>query len=92
MYKRQIKFYYEQVKGGKRQYYGGSTRAKEYKSLPEVLSKNEIKRILAQIANIKHCLLYTSMPRVFPRIPRKPALRPGLECRSGDGNHRSGTV
>lgn len=28
----------------------------------------------------------------FPRIPRKPALRPGLECRSGDGNHRSGTV
>ena len=44
-----IKFYYEQVKGGKRQYYGGITRAKEYKSLPEVLSKNEIKRILAQI-------------------------------------------
>ena len=27
-----IKFYYEQVKGGKRQYYGGITRAKEYKS------------------------------------------------------------
>ena len=48
-----IKFYYEQVKGGKRQYYGGITRAKEYKSLPEVLSKNEIKRILAQISNIK---------------------------------------
>ena len=33
-----IKFYYEQVKGGKRQYYGGITRAKEYKSLPEVLT------------------------------------------------------
>ena len=33
-----------------------------------------------------------NIPRVFPRIPRKPALRPGLECRSGDGNHRSGTV
>ena len=30
-----IKFYYEQVKGGKRQYYGGITRAKEYKSLPK---------------------------------------------------------
>ena len=48
----------EQVKGGKRQYYGGITRAKEYKSLPEVLSKNEIKRILAQISNIKHhCMI-----------------------------------
>ncbi len=53
-----IKFYYEQVNGGKRQYYGGITRAKEYKSLPEVLSKNEIKRILAQISNIKHhCMI-----------------------------------
>ena len=42
-----IKFYYEQVKGGKRQYYGGITRAKEYKkSLPEVLSRNEVRRIL----------------------------------------------
>ena len=49
-----IKFYYEQVKGGKRQYYGGITRAKEYKSLPEVLSKNEIKSILDQLSNIKH--------------------------------------
>ena len=39
-----IKFYYEQVKGGKRQYYGGITRAKEYNWIvPEVLSKNEIK-------------------------------------------------
>ena len=37
-----IKFYYEQVRGGKRQYYGGITRAKEYKSLPEVLSRNEV--------------------------------------------------
>lgn len=53
-----IKFYYEQVKGGKRQYYGGITRAKEYKTLPEVLSKNEIKRILAQLPNIKHhCMI-----------------------------------
>ena len=47
-----IKFYYEQVRGGKRQYYGGITRAKEYKTLPEVLSKNEIKRILDQLSNI----------------------------------------
>ena len=53
-----IKFYYEQVKGGKRQYYGGITRAKEYKTVPEVLSKNEIKRILDQLSNIKHhCMI-----------------------------------
>ncbi len=30
-----IKFYYEQVRGGKRQYYGGITRAKEYKACPK---------------------------------------------------------
>ena len=53
-----IKFYYEQVKGGKRKYYGGITRAKEYKTLPEVLSRNEIKRILDQLSNIKHhCMI-----------------------------------
>ena len=53
-----IKFYYEQVKGGKRQYYGGITRAKEYKTLPEVLSKNELRRILDQLPNIKHhCMI-----------------------------------
>lgn len=46
-----IKFYYEQVKGGQRQYYGGITRAKEYKSLPEVLSRNEVARILACLSN-----------------------------------------
>lgn len=49
-----IKFYYEQVKGGQRQYYGGITRAKEYKSLPEVLSRNEVARILACLSNRKH--------------------------------------
>ena len=53
-----IKFYYEQVKGGKRQYYGGITRAKEYKSLPEVLSRNEVRRILSCLANRKHrCMI-----------------------------------
>lgn len=53
-----IKFYYEQVKGGKRQYYGGITRAKEYKSLPEVLSRNEVARILACLSNRKHrCMI-----------------------------------
>ena len=53
-----IKFYYEQVKGGKRQYYGGITRAKEYKSLPEVLSRNEVSRILSYLSNPKHrCMI-----------------------------------
>lgn len=53
-----IKFYYEQVKGGQRQYYGGITRAKEYKSLPEVLSRNEVVRILACLSNRKHrCMI-----------------------------------
>ena len=53
-----IKFYYEQVKGGQRQYYGGITRAQEYKSLPEVLSRNEVARILACLSNRKHrCMI-----------------------------------
>ena len=53
-----IKFYYEQVKGGQRQYYGGIARAKEYKSLPEVLSGNEVARILACLSNRKHrCMI-----------------------------------
>ena len=53
-----IKFYYEQVKGGKRQYYGGITRAKEYKTVPEVLSRDEVKRILSRLTNQKHhCMI-----------------------------------
>ena len=53
-----IKFYYEKVKGGKRQYYGGITRAKEYKTLPGVLSRNEISRILSCLSNRKHhCMI-----------------------------------
>lgn len=53
-----IKFYYEQVKGGQRQYYGGIIRAKEYKSLPDVLSRNEVARILACLSNRKHrCMI-----------------------------------
>ena len=53
-----IKFYYERVKGGKCQYYGGTTGAKEYKTLPEVLSRNEISRILSCLPNLKHhCMI-----------------------------------
>jgi len=53
-----IKFYYERVKGGKCQYYGGITGAKEYRTLPEVLSRNEISRILSCLPNLKHhCMI-----------------------------------
>ena len=53
-----IKFYYEKVRKGKRQYYGGIVRAKEYKALPEVLSREEMKNIFAQIPNRKHrCMI-----------------------------------
>ena len=53
-----IKFYYEKVRKGKRQYYGGIARAKEYKALPEVLSREEMKSIFAQLPNRKHrCMI-----------------------------------
>lgn len=53
-----IKFYYEKVRKGKRQYYGGIARAKEYKALPEVLSREEMKNIFAQLSNLKHrCMI-----------------------------------
>lgn len=53
-----IKFYYEKIRKGKRQYYGGIARAKEYKALPEVLSREEMKNIFAQIPNRKHrCMI-----------------------------------
>ena len=53
-----IKFYYEKVRKGRRQYYGGIARAKEYKALPEVLSREEMKSIFAQLPNRKHrCMI-----------------------------------
>lgn len=53
-----IKFYYEKVRKGKRQYYDGIARAKEYKALPEVLSREEMKNIFTQITNRKHrCMI-----------------------------------
>lgn len=53
-----IKFYYEKVRKGKRQYYDGIARVKEYKTLPEVLSWEEMKNIFAQITNRKHrCMI-----------------------------------
>ena len=47
-----------EVRKGKRQYYGGIARAKEYKALPEVLSREEMKSIFAQLSNRKHrCMI-----------------------------------
>ena len=52
-----IKFYYEQVLGGKRKFYFLDRPRKE-KRLPVVLSEEEVVRIFAQVDNIKHkCLL-----------------------------------
>lgn len=52
-----IKFYYEKILGRGKEYYEIYRPKKEYK-LPKVLSKNEIKMILASCNNIKHyCIL-----------------------------------
>jgi len=52
-----IKFYYEKVLGRKKEYYELHRPRKENK-LPEVLSKNEIKRIFEVTNNLKHkCIL-----------------------------------
>jgi len=52
-----IKFYYEKVLGREKEYYT-IERPRTVKTLPEVLSKNEVKRILDTCKNIKHkCLL-----------------------------------
>jgi len=48
-----IKFYYERVKGGKRKIYN-ITRPREEKYLPEVLSLEEVSKILNATENLKH--------------------------------------
>lgn len=52
-----IKFYYEKVLG-REKYTFTIERPRKKKSLPSVLSKNEIKQIIAQCSNLKHkCIL-----------------------------------
>jgi len=52
-----IKFYYEKILGRNKQYYALHRPNKEHK-LPKVLSKNEVKKILASCNNLKHyCIL-----------------------------------
>ncbi len=51
-----IKFYYEKVLGHEKRFYRVE-RPKKEKQLPQVLSKGEIKRILAQLRNLKHRMI-----------------------------------
>ncbi|MCI4671742.1 MAG: site-specific integrase [Bacteroidia bacterium] len=51
-----IKFYYEKVLGQDRQFY--QLRPKKSKNLPDILSEEEVKRLLLSVSNIKHrCIL-----------------------------------
>lgn len=62
-----IKFYYEAVRGQPREYYN-LQRPKGNKTLPNVLSKDEVKRLISQPKNIKHkailSLLYSGGLRI----------------------------
>jgi len=69
-----IKFYYEKILGRGKEYYEIYRPKKEYK-LPKVLSKNEIKMILASCNNIKHysilMLIYSAGLRLSELIQLK---------------------
>lgn len=71
-----IKFYYEKVLNYKPEYYQISRPRKERK-LPEVLSKEEVHRIITSTTNIKHrCILtmiYASGLRIGELLKLKPA-------------------
>ena len=58
-----IKFYYEKVLGQGKMVFS-IERPKKTKSLPKVISKNEVTRLIEQIHNLKHraivCLIYSS--------------------------------
>jgi len=55
-----IKFYYEQVLGQPREYYD-IQRPKKSKDLPNVLCKEDVKRLLDQPKNIKHKAILATM-------------------------------
>lgn len=71
-----IKFYFEKVLGREKQYYELHRPRKENK-LPKVLSKNEVKIILASATNIKHkcilMLIYSAGLRRSELLNLKPA-------------------
>ncbi len=55
-----IKFYYEKVLGKPKEYYE-ITRPKKSKSLPNVLSKKEVKTLLEHTENLKHRAILATM-------------------------------
>lgn len=69
-----IKFYYERVLGGQRKLYLLDRPRKE-KALPEVLSEDEVVRVIKQIGNIKHkaivMLIYSAGLRLSEVINMK---------------------
>ena len=69
-----IKFFYEQVLGMPRSYYD-IQRPKKSKSLPNVLSKAEIKSLLNATENIKHRLILATLYSAGLRISELLRLR-----------------
>ncbi len=70
-----MKFYYEKVLGGERKYYAIERPKKEY-ILPDILSKDEVAKMIKLTKNIKHkCLLavlYSAGLRRSEAIKLKP--------------------
>lgn len=69
-----IKFYYERVKGGSRKTYFIDRPRKE-RSLPNVFSEDEVKRLLSAIENVKHktmiMLIYSAGLRISELLSLK---------------------
>ena len=72
-----IKFYYEKVCGGKRMPYITIDRPIKEKTLPNVLSEEEVKRIINSVKNLKHksilLTIYSSGLRISEAINLKIA-------------------
>jgi len=54
-----LKFYFEKIL--KRKFFGSIPRSKKIKQLPVVLTKNEIKKILSSVKNVKHKLILAAI-------------------------------
>jgi site-specific recombinase XerD len=52
-----VKFYFEQVLGRGKIYFGEIPRPKKNASLPKVFSKTDIAKLFAQLDNLKHQLM-----------------------------------
>ena len=69
-----IKSYYEHTLGKSREYYN-ITRPKKSQDLPNVLSKEEVKKIIHQPKNIKHRAILTTLYSAGLRISEVTRLR-----------------